>query len=125
MKQEELNKLKENISKAKLAIAELSNNYKKKYSKADGMGDCENKDCCPPKDDYLYWFTEYLYKYIQSVDDSMWRYISNHSEGHLPPIYGADKMTEALKALGIEKDYEVLKTPIYASSNRRGLTINL
>lgn len=121
------------IAELKSQIAELKKNYvsknypnaPKKEVKAD-MGETEvedSMDSCPPKDDYLYYMVDMLYRYIESVGSDLWRYQWQHQEGHLPPIVGAEKLTNALKALGLEKDYEVKKPVIYAStSEKRGKT---
>ncbi len=38
-----------------------------------------------------------------------------HMEGHLPKIVGATAMQKALKAIGLDGDYEVEKKTIYAN----------
>lgn len=39
----------------------------------------------------------------------------NHMEGHLPKIVGATAMQKALKAIGMDGDYQVEKKTIYAN----------
>ena len=132
MTQDEIKSAKASFSELKDKISEVRQSYiknkypnlseAKKISKADGMEGEDSEDSCPPKDDYLYWFTEYIYKYASSVESNLWSYIDNHHAGHLPKINGADKMQKALKALGLEGDYEVVKPAVYvsASKTRRG-----
>ena len=57
----------------------------------------------------------YQVGWIQAQIDwiNMWK--REHSEGHLPPINGAEKMEAALDALGISGDYQIQKPVIYAS----------
>lgn len=104
--------------KKALILARNKYLFSKGLIKADDM-ESENvsEDCCP-KDDYLYSMCDYLYRYITSVDNSLWSYITSHQKGHLPPINGADKMSGALKALKIDGDYDVYKPTIYA--NKKG-----
>ena len=137
MTKEKFEEKKKAIAALKTQITELKKNYvsknypnlPKKEVKAD-VGEMDDStetedsmDCCPPKDDYLYYMVDVLYRYIESVSSDLWRYQWQHQEGHLPPIIGAEKLTNALKALGLEKDYEVKKPVIYASaSEKRGKT---
>lgn len=114
----DLTKTIESLANARQKVDKLKAVYKKNFIKADDMGemgDSEKEMECCPKDEYLYWMTEYLYSYISQVEQFMYHYVSYHSDGHLPPIQGADKMETALNKLGIGGDYEVRKPVIYAS----------
>jgi hypothetical protein len=57
-------------------------------------------------------------RFLFSEMQYMYGELERHYEGHLPPIKGAGRMEEALKALGIDKDYEVKKATLFA--NRLG-----
>lgn len=48
------------------------------------------------------------------VDYAM-SFIEEHTKGHLPPILSPSKLQDALNALKLEGDYEVMKPKIYAS----------
>lgn len=63
---------------------------------------------------------DYTIQHIQNDVSNLYDMHYKHLEGHLPKISGAEKMQDALKALGLEKDYEVLKPVLYsfASSNK-------
>lgn len=41
-----------------------------------------------------------------------------HLDGHLPKIVGAAALTKALKAIGMDGDYEVKKRTIYANDGK-------
>lgn len=62
----------------------------------------------------LQWTVRWMQEDVRYLADDF----SEHREGHLPPIYGADKMEHALKALGVANDYEVRKPVIFASTNK-------
>lgn len=47
------------------------------------------------------------------------------AKGHLPPIMGADKMNKALKALGLDGDFECQKRIIYASSPKKSSILEI
>lgn len=61
----------------------------------------------------------YLQNRIDSIARdyySLWEKLYDHmNKGHIPEIVGADKMGKALKALGLDGDFEVKKNVIYAS----------
>ena len=120
---EELNANKESLAALKTQIKELQKDYvSKKYpkvAKANGdMGESED-ECEPPKDDYLYWVTDYTLRYLGQLEGAFYKYTWEHQEGHIPKIVGAEKLQGALKALGLDKDYEVRKPVIYASNHKR------
>jgi len=94
-----------NLKKSVLA-AEKAYRQSKGYSEDS----CESE-----KSDELYQMISSIYRYIDAVDRSLWDYIGNHNEGHLPKILGTEKMTNALKALGLDGDYNVAKPTVWAS----------
>lgn len=56
-----------------------------------------------------------LYKMIQDL----WDELEDHLETHLPPIETPEQMDRAVKALGLDKSYEVVKRQIYASNGQK------
>lgn len=60
----------------------------------------------------------YEVKYALAQMNYLYGALENHYDGHLPPIVGAGKLEKALKALGMDDDYEVKKRAIFA--NKRG-----
>jgi hypothetical protein len=97
-------------------------------SKADmGSVDCGEPDYMEADDvmEMLCEFSNYFYNEMQYQMNWVWAeldYIENAfykhvSQGHLPPINGAEKMQKALDALGIGSDYEVQKPIIYAAKS--------
>ena len=55
-------------------------------------------------------------RYVNDQMNSLWTSLYEHtSQGHLPKLAGAAQMEKALKALGLDGDYEVQKRVIYAS----------
>lgn len=72
-------------------------------------------DCCDaiPCVDYNY--IDNSIQYLNQRIDNLFQALSNHIDnGHLPPIEGAEKMKKALQVLGIDKDYQIQPTIIYA-----------
>lgn len=65
--------------------------------------------------DCLYNELQFLYRYISNVEDML---LSHAKNGHLPPIIGPDKLTKAIKILGLDGDYEVNKRQIWASNGQ-------
>ncbi len=65
---------------------------------------------------YFYQEMQYQMNWIWSeldyIENAFYKHVSS---GHLPPINGAEKMQNALTALGLGGDYEVQKPVIYAS----------
>lgn len=68
---------------------------------------------------------------IRNIHDRMdylsrefYNYYFKHQEGHIPPIKTASQMQKALKAIGMEDDFEVKKPNLYISASaKKGLTI--
>lgn len=119
------------IQASKEQINKLKASFEKKYKiKSDDMGEMSDmggdsedssKECCccehcNQKDEYLYYLVSNLAWQIDYLSSNFYSYASTHSQGHLPPINGADKMEQALKKLGIDGDYNVVKPTIYASN---------
>lgn len=111
------NKLKE-INELKANFETLSE--KLKISKASYHDDpkmCEIMD-------FVYSMMESCHRRIDYISEDIYSFIDKHSEGHIPPIVGAERMNKALKVLGLDDDYEAY--PKYISANtKNGLTIEL
>lgn len=61
------------------------------------------------------WLAQRVDSLSQSIQQ-IWSSLAEHmTDGHLPKIEGAGNMEKALKALGLNGDYEVAKKVIYAS----------
>ena len=125
-------KAKKKAKSAKKPAADKAMPDKSMCSKADmgGMNpqDCEDDDEYVEMDDLQEMFSsfaQYIFQEMQYQMNWMWSeidYIENTfyqhvQNGHLPPINGADKMSNALKVLGIAGDYDVQKPVIYASTS--------
>jgi len=59
---------------------------------------------------------QYELRYFWAELDSLWTSFGQHRKGHLPPIEGAGNLEAALKVLGMDKDYQVVKPTLYANS---------
>ena len=57
---------------------------------------------------------DFMHKRMNDVENNHYKH-SSTAGGHLPPILGADKMNKALKALGLDGEYNVNKKELYAS----------
>lgn len=77
---------------------------------------------CEPKVDYsdlsaIYQYIDQMLSYLRTnlsdIQTQLWAHINN---GHLPVIRGADGMVKALKALGMDGDYQVEKETVYANN---------
>jgi hypothetical protein len=90
--------------------------------KADDFND--KMDCLRCEVEYLYSAIRNMYAYTSQVEQAFYNYIYEHKEGHLPKIQGADKMKNALEALGLDADYEVVKPVIFANT-KKGLQATL
>ncbi len=47
--------------------------------------------------------------------DNHYKRMTDHQNGHIPPMMGPGQMAKALKTLGLDGDYQVEKRPVYAS----------
>lgn len=55
-----------------------------------------------------------LYESIAEVEKALYDHVNS---GHIPPIKGAGRMKEAIRRLGLEDDYEVVKPYIHSSAS--------
>ena len=58
---------------------------------------------------------------ISYLADGFFQYTYDHNKGHIPPIKSATTMTKALKALGMEGDYEINKPWVSVAKNSKGI----
>jgi hypothetical protein len=63
---------------------------------------------------------------INYQSSDFWNYVSKHGQGHLPPVKSISQMSDALKTLGLDKDYVIYPQTIYASDGKvSGMNIKL
>jgi hypothetical protein len=132
MKAENLQKLKELKKNIRLAAVSYLKSKNIEIKADDSMDMEDEEDMCPGcedlkmEQDYMYSMMNNMYSYLNYLESSLYSYASEHQNGHLPPILGAEKMNAALKSLGIDKDYEIRKPVIYASEMvENGDTLNI
>lgn len=116
-------KNKEEIKQILASLEEQSKDFKNKVqTKASPDTVCAEdyqylSKCC----DNLYEMIYRLRDYIYQSDAEIWNALYDHkNNGHIPPIKGTEKMEKALKVLGIDKDYEILKPVIYSTASKNG-----
>lgn len=66
-----------------------------------------------------------LRQYVYSIDDRLYEH---SSQGHIPKIVGAERMNNALEALGLDGDYRAEPKTIYAyniQANKNGVELDL
>jgi hypothetical protein len=64
----------------------------------------------------FYYGLDSLRQYIYRLESAFYDYTYAHNKGHLPPIKGAQQMEKALKAIGADGDYEIIKPYISTAS---------
>lgn len=99
----ELDKLQQSIAVLKKSIT----------SSMNSMPNDSSKDMM----NHIYSMCDQIYSYASKIRDEMSQYRGDHSQGHLPPIIGADKMNKALDKLGLAGDYVVNPKVIHAGKN--------
>lgn len=109
----ELTKLNQEFAKIQKAYR-----IEKGYIKADST----DTDPCVLESivyqqDYMAYLIDNIASQINYLTNNFYSYVQKHSEGHIPPINGADKMQNALDKLGIGKDYDIIKPVIFANKN--------
>lgn len=78
---------------------------------------CDMMECMNEFARYFYNEMQYQLNWVWSEIDWLANRLYKHeTNGHLPPINGAEKMQKALDALGIGGDYEIQKPIVYAST---------
>lgn len=105
--------LNEAVQTAKVAIADCM---------AQSTGVCpEDLQCMRESADRQF-------SWLQNQIDGLYRTFYSHLDGHLPALIGAERMSKALKALGLSGDFDVQKKVIYANTgepNAVQFTLNL
>lgn len=80
----------------------------------DDMEDMRNQIDCAMCDmwDAIYSLSNQIY----SCYEATWNMMQEHETGHLPPILSSEQMTNAIKSLGLSKEYTVAPKTIYAET---------
>jgi hypothetical protein len=141
-KKKKAKKAKSNDKQDKMGDEKKGMPEEKCMSKAAGVEievevcpDCEDEEegmCEEDVMDMLSEFARYFYNEMQYQLNWVWAEIDwienafykHVSQGHLPPINGAEKMQKALDTLGLGGDYQVQKPVVYAST-KRGVELEL
>ena len=65
--------------------------------------------------------------YVHRRIDGLSNELYNHYQGHIPKINSVEQLNRALKALGLDSEYDVAKRTIFASvkSNNRNSVIEI
>ncbi len=109
--------IKKELDNLKTAIASADAKYKEIVANPK-KNEMTMEDCMAAMS-YLHERVGHVYSYASRVEDSLHEFARDHSgPGHLPKIVGADKMNKALKALGMDGDYQVEKKMIRASKDQ-------
>ena len=58
---------------------------------------------------------------ISYLSEAFYQYTYQHQQGHIPPIKSTSMMQKALKALGMDGDYEVAKPMISVARGAKGV----
>lgn len=103
------------------ALGKDAQAFVKKYkTKADiGLMKCE-----PPVECFLDELTS-AFRCMQFQLEWLSQSFNDHLKGHLPAAKSVTQMQAAVDVLGLGDEYDVQKTPIYASRGPRGVTIRV
>lgn len=104
-------------------------------TKADGMDPSEEPEDSTEMEDQMEemdsqmqsmcWTCEYLQSQINYLAQSFYDYVNYHSQGHLPAAPSVEQMTGAVKALGLDKEYNVQKKTIWAKDKFGQMNVNI
>lgn len=72
----------------------------------------------------MYGALNYVHERISGVEDTLWEFRSQHLKGHLPNPKTPTQMERALKGLGLQDEFEVVKPMISVASTRQGQVLN-
>jgi hypothetical protein len=111
------NDFKKNLDSLKTSIAATQEKIQEVKANDDMQSMCS-------KMEYMMQEMGYIYRYASAVEDMVWKYMEKHSKGHLPPIVGAERMQKALKSIGMDGDYDVIKSVIFASKKQGELVVD-
>ncbi len=115
----------QDLQKTKETLASLEKQYaqSKGYISAEQMSEEEMKKRKMMEDqDMMFQMMKSMRSYIGYIEENMYAYMSEHNKGHLPAIGGPGQMQHCLSVLGLDKDYEVYKRPIFASQRPKEFT---
>lgn len=107
------------IKEIRAKIEEINN--KLKTIRADHPSDDKMKEM----EDMMFSMMDFLYMQISYLADDFYGYVSRHQKGHLPSAPSAEHMERAVKALGFEKNFEIVKPVIYANKNKGVLEVEI
>lgn len=69
---------------------------------------------------YVYEHIDYKFKYLREEMSYMMQVFQNHMKGHLPKVKSNEQLKKAIKALGLEEEYEVYKPQISVANKKTG-----
>ncbi len=69
----------------------------------------------------VYRYCDNEMRYLNERISGLYRVLSNHFDNHLPSPKTPSQMTKAVKALGLEEDYEVKKNTIYVRDGNNSM----
>lgn len=100
------------LQEIKASLDKLDTKFKEARA---AYGDCAtpNPDLSNQIWDICYNMMDGLRQYVYTIADDLSRHCS---DGHIPPIRGAERMNKALKAVGLDGDYKAEPREIYANS---------
>jgi hypothetical protein len=111
------------------ATLEKDGVYTVEYSIANCC-EVKTEPCSPTYEDlsnvvnYVMREMQYQVNWLSAEISYLFEAMYKHSQGHLPPISGAEKMKKAIEVLGIGGDYDVQKPIIYASA-KHGVSMDV
>lgn len=72
----------------------------------------------------VYSMVDNLHQRINAVDNAYWEQLRDHYQGHAPAFKTASQLQAFLKTCGMDKDYNVIKPAIFAST-KHGMEVTL
>ena len=105
------------LQELKASVAEKEGKLKEIQAQHGEEAKCEHCEKMDKMMSYAMDYVRSIQNYAYEVENSMYKMHSEHQVGHIPKIQGAGAMEKALKALGIDKDWEIIKPVIFASKN--------
>lgn len=98
------------------AIAKSLEEVKSKFKIVADVYDADSAPAVSYSDiDYLHRRCSDCVDRIYKLYDEVYKMFAEHTQNHLPPIQTPSQMEKAIKALGLDKDYDVQKRTIWAS----------
>lgn len=113
------------MDKELLQMREMFAKVQKEYWFSKGYIDSATSNKVPTEQQYqndrMCAMIDHLHSRINHLEDK--HYEHNSPSKHLPPFRTASQLEGALKKLGLENDYEVVKPKIYAGKNGASITV--